>query len=241
MSAGSSALPGKPEEAEVRRIFAGIAGHYDRFNAVSSFGRDRAWRKQAVQLAGIKRSSHVLDLAAGTGDLAMAIASKGAPSTLLVTDLVPEMLQMAKEKFASFAGPTSVSFDLADAQALPYAAESFDVVTVGFGVRNMPDRGANFREVYRVLKPGGRYVVLEFSRPMNSVFRQVYYSYLRTVIPQLGGLLTKDRKAFEYLKDSILGFPGQHALAGELYKAGFREVTWKDLTFGVVAVHVAIK
>jgi len=232
---------GSQQTEEVKRIFSTIAPEYDRFNKISSFGQDRLWRKRAVQLAKIKRSTHVLDLAAGTGDLTMAIVAQGVPSEIVSTDLVPEMLEVAKAKLTDYAGPTRIEFAIADAQALQFADESFDVVSVGFGVRNMPDRAANFREVYRVLRPGGRYVVLEFSRPVNTFFRQVYHFYLRTIIPFLGGRLTGDRKSFEYLNQSILGFPGQHALAGELYKAGFREVSWEDLTFGVVAIHVAVK
>jgi len=183
----------------------------------------------------------VLDLAAGTGDLTLALAEQGRPARVLSTDLVPEMLEVAKAKVAVYEGPTIIEFDVVDAQALPMPDESFDVVTVGFGVRNMPDRAANFSEVFRVLRPGGRYVVLEFSRPLFPPFRALYHFYLRTVIPLLGEKLTGDRASFEYLNESILSFPGQVALAGELHKAGFSEVTWRNLTFGIVAVHVAVK
>ena len=232
---------GRQQTEEVKRIFSTIAPEYDRFNKISSFGRDRVWRKRAVQLAKIKRSTHVLDLAAGTGDLTLAIVTQGVPSEIVSTDLVPEMLEIAKVKLADYAGPTRIEFAIADAQALQFPDGSFDVVSVAFGVRNMPDRAANFREVHRVLRPGGRYVILEFSRPSNTLFRQCYHFYLRTVIPFVGGRLTGDRKSCEYLNESILAFPGQHALAGELYKAGFKEVSWENLTFGVVAVHVAVK
>lgn len=234
-------VDGAPRTEEVKRIFSTIAPEYDRFNQISSFGRDRAWRKRAVELAGLRRSSEVLDLAAGTGDLTLAIATQGRPASVLSTDFVPEMLEVAKEKVAAYAGPTRIEFDVADAQALQYADDSFDVAMIAFGVRNLPDRGANFREVHRVLKPGGRYVVLEFSRPMSPLVRPLYHWYLGTVIPLLGGLLTGDRKSFEYLNRSIRRFPGQSALAGELHKAGFEQVTWEDRTFGVVAIHVAVK
>jgi len=232
---------GSPSEERTKHIFSTIALEYDRFNKYSSLGLDRLWRKTAVRLARLKRSSEVLDLAAGTGDLTLALAEQGRPARVLSTDLVPEMLEVARAKAAAYEGSTKIEFDVLDAQAIPLPDESFDVVTVGFGVRNMPDRAANFREVFRVLRPGGRYVVLEFSRPSFAPFRTLYHFYLRTVIPLLGEKLTGDRVSFEYLRESILAFPGQVALAGELHKAGFSEVTWRNLTFGIVAVHVAVK
>lgn len=232
---------GRPSEERTKHIFSTIAPEYDRFNKYSSMGLDRHWRKATVRLARLKRSSEVLDLAAGTGDLTLALAEQGGPARILCTDLVPEMLEVAKAKVAAYEGATKIDFDVVDAQALPMAEESFDVVTVGFGVRNMPDRAANFSEVYRVLRPGGRYVVLEFSRPLFPPFRALYHFYLRTVIPMLGEKLTGDRASFEYLNESILAFPGQVALAGELHRVGFSEVTWRNLTFGIVAVHVAVK
>lgn len=232
---------GRPTTERVQSIFQSLAPDYDRFNRLSSLGVDRSWRRRTVKAAELKRTSHVLDLAAGTGDLTMALARYGNPESILSTDFVPEMLEVGKAKAAEYTGDTSITFAAVDAQDLPFPDGSFDVVTVGFGVRNLPDRSANFREVYRVLKPGGRYVVLEMSRPPFALFRALYHFYLHTVIPTLGGMLTGKRASFEYLRDSILGFPGQVALAGELHKAGFREVTWRNLTFGIVAVHVAIK
>ena len=232
---------GRPTTEKVQSIFTSLAPDYDRFNKMSSLGIDRLWRRRTVKMARLTRNSRVLDLAAGTGDLTMAIATIASPASVLATDFVPEMLEVAKEKAAAYDGPTTIEFAPADAQNLPFADESFDVVTIAFGVRNLPDRAANFREVHRVLKPGGRYVVLEMSRPPFAPFRALYHFYLHSVIPALGGMITGDRASFEYLRDSILGFPGQVALAGELHKTGFGEVTWRNLTFGIVAVHVAVK
>jgi demethylmenaquinone methyltransferase/2-methoxy-6-polyprenyl-1,4-benzoquinol methylase len=232
---------GRPTTEKVQGIFQSLAPDYDRFNTVSSFGIDRLWRRRTVKMARLNRNSKVLDLAAGTGDLTMAMAVQAGPASILSTDFCPEMLEVAKEKAAAYQGDTKIEFATADAQELPFADESFDVVTVAFGVRNLPDRGANFREVFRVLKPGGRYVVLEMSRPPFAPFRGLYHFYLHTMIPWIGGKVTGDRTSFEYLRDSILGFPGQVALAGELHKAGFGEVTWRNLTGGIVAVHVAVK
>ncbi|MHB8761310.1 MAG: bifunctional demethylmenaquinone methyltransferase/2-methoxy-6-polyprenyl-1,4-benzoquinol methylase UbiE [Coriobacteriia bacterium] len=232
---------GRPTTEKVQGIFRDLAPDYDRFNMLSSLGVDRLWRRTTVRLARLNRNSRVLDLAAGTGDLTMAMATAGRPAAIVATDFVPEMLRVAEEKAAAYEGETAIEFVQADAQDLPFADESFDVVTVSFGVRNLPDRAANFREVYRVLKPGGRYVVLEMSRPPFAPFRALYHFYLHVMIPAIGGWVTGSRSSFEYLRDSILGFPGQVALAGELHRAGFGEVTWRNLTGGIVAVHVAVK
>jgi demethylmenaquinone methyltransferase/2-methoxy-6-polyprenyl-1,4-benzoquinol methylase len=232
---------GRPTTERVQAIFKALAPDYDRFNALSSLGSDRRWRRQAVKMARLDRDSVVLDLAAGTADLTLALARQAAPARIVATDFVPEMLEVGKAKVAQYAGPTEISFQVADAQELPFADESFDAVTIAFGVRNLTDRPANFREVWRVLKPGGRYVILEMSRPPFPPFRLLYHFYLHTVIPTLGGLLTGNRASFEYLRDSILGFPRQTELAGELARAGFRSVVWRNLTLGIVAVHVATK
>jgi demethylmenaquinone methyltransferase/2-methoxy-6-polyprenyl-1,4-benzoquinol methylase len=225
----------------VRSIFASIAPGYDAFNAVASFGIDRLWRRVVVRKAALAPHSAVLDIAAGTGDLSLALAKLGRPASVLGTDFSPEMLEVAKSKAERYRGETRLAFQVEDAQALSLPDDSFDVVTVAFGVRNFPDRAANFQEVLRVLKPGGRYVVLEFSRPPFAPFRWLYHLYLNVGIPFIGGMLTHDRESFVYLNRSIRSFPVQAALAAELTGAGFRTVTWRDLTFGVVAVHVAVK
>lgn len=225
----------------VRSIFANIAPGYDAFNAISSFGIDRLWRRAVVRMAAPTPETRVLDLAAGTGDLSLALARLGRPASVLGTDFSPEMLEVARRKGEAYDGPTELTFQVEDAQALSLPDESFDLVTVAFGVRNFPDRVANFREVLRVLAPGGRYVILEFSRPPFAPFRWIYHLYLNVVIPFIGGVLTKDRESFEYLNRSIKSFPPQAALAAELRAAGFRSVTWRNLTFGIVAVHIAVK
>jgi demethylmenaquinone methyltransferase/2-methoxy-6-polyprenyl-1,4-benzoquinol methylase len=160
---------------------------------------------------------------------------------VLGTDFSPEMLEVAKRKGRAYEGCTDLAFEVQDAQALTLADSSFDVVTVAFGVRNFPDRAANFGEVLRVLKPGGRYLVLEFSRPPSDLVRAVYHFYLDVGIPLIGGLLTRDRASFVYLNKSIRAFPPQDALATELRAAGFSNVSWRNMTFGVVAIHTAVK
>ncbi|MCX8007213.1 MAG: bifunctional demethylmenaquinone methyltransferase/2-methoxy-6-polyprenyl-1,4-benzoquinol methylase UbiE [Coriobacteriia bacterium] len=239
MSAEQVRLDGSPTAERVRGIFSRLAPRYDAFNLVSSFGLDRLWRRVAVRMARLDPGSEVLDLAAGTGDLTLALARHGRPKSVLSTDFVDEMLEVGRRKAERYQGPCQISFAHADAQSLPFADASFDVVTIAFGVRNLPDRASNFREVRRVLKPGGRYVILEFSRPPFGPFRALYHAYLRWVIPALGALIAGDRASFEYLNASIRAFPRQEELAQELREAGFRTVVWRNLSGGIVAVHVA--
>lgn len=239
MTGSLDPVRGTPTTERVRGIFSRIAPRYDAFNLVSSFGLDRLWRRATVRMAALTPSSEVLDLAAGTGDLTLAIARQGRPASVVSTDFVEEMLEVGKQKAARYDGPTNISFAYADAQALPFPDASFDVVTIAFGVRNLPNRQANFREVRRVLRPQGRYVILEFSTPPSAPFRALYHAYLERVIPALGALIAGDRASFEYLNTSIRAFPSQHELAHELEAAGFSRVWWRNLTGGIVAVHVA--
>lgn len=233
--------PGRPSAERISAIFSRIAGRYDLFNILVSFGIDRLWRRSLVRLAELTPESRVLDLCSGTGDLAFALAEQGRPAEVVATDFVPEMLAVAEKKAEHRALPCPVGFSVADAQAIPFAENSFDVATVAFGVRNIPDRARNFAEVLRVLKPGGRYLILEFSRPVFGPWRALYYAYLRVVIPSIGWLLTGDYAGYRYLNDSIRQFPRQERLAEELRQAGFESVSWKNLTGGIVAVHVAEK
>lgn len=233
--------PGEATTERVRGIFSRIAGRYDLFNILASMGIDRSWRRKLVRACKISGPENVVDLCAGTGDVSFAIADQAAPAHITVTDFTPEMLEVAKRKAAERSRPTRLDFELADAQDLQFADASFDVATVAFGVRNLPHRERNFAEVLRVLKPGGRYVILEFSRPPFAPWRAVYHVYLRVVIPALGGLLTGDRASFVYLNDSIRRFPAQVELADELRAAGFSEVEWINMTGGIVALHTAVK
>jgi demethylmenaquinone methyltransferase/2-methoxy-6-polyprenyl-1,4-benzoquinol methylase len=234
--------PGRPEATKVKGIFARIAPTYDLVNILASAGLDRGWRRRAVRLARPGVDTRVLDLAAGTGDLTLAMARIGKPAEIVATDFVPEMLEIAGPKIEAYEGPTRITTQVADAQSLTQFEDgSFNVVTVGFGVRNLPDRAANFREVYRVLAPKGRYVILEFTRPPFAPVRGAYHWYLGAVVPSLGGMVSGDRAAYQYLNDSIRQFPAQTELAEELRQAGFTDVQWHDLTLGIVAVHVATR
>jgi demethylmenaquinone methyltransferase / 2-methoxy-6-polyprenyl-1,4-benzoquinol methylase len=236
-----SPAPGQATTERVQGIFSNIASRYDLLNLMMSFGLDRVWRRATVRVAEVRPTDRVLDLCAGTGDLSFALALQGHPAEVVGSDFVPAMLDVAQRKLEQYRGDAELTFCLADAQSLPFPDDSFDVVTVAFGVRNLPDRAANFREARRVLRPGGRYLILEFSTPPNAVWRGLYRLYNRIVVPFLGGLVAGDRKSYQYLNDSILRFPDQEHLAAELREAGFSAVKWRNLTGGIVAVHRADK
>lgn len=233
--------PGEATTERVRGIFSAIAGEYDTFNAAASMGVDRLWRRKLVKACNLGPADRVLDLCAGTGDVSLTIARLAGPAEVVVTDFTPEMIAIAERKADDYSGPSRLTFRLADAQELPFEDESFDVVTVAFGVRNLPQRERNFAEVLRVLKPGGRYVILEFSRPPFAPWRGMYHVYLRVAIPAIGGLLTGNREGFVYLNDSIRRFPTQPQLAAELRETGFSAISWENMTGGIVALHVAVK
>jgi demethylmenaquinone methyltransferase/2-methoxy-6-polyprenyl-1,4-benzoquinol methylase len=231
---------GFPSTELVRGIFTDIADRYDLLNSLTSLGTHRAWRRRQVREAALEPGCKVLDLAAGTGALSIELARDGRAGEVLATDFVPQMLAVAKRKAASRTDLSPLRFDVQDAQALDLSDAAYDVVTIAFGIRNLPRRDANMREVLRVLKPGGRYLILEFSTP-HAAFRPIYYIYLKTVVPLLGALFASDPASYRYLHDSIRQFPPQTALAQELRDSGFREVYWRDLMFGIVALHVATK
>lgn len=233
--------PAEISSKRVYEVFSAIARKYERFNAVSSFGAYKAWLHTMVKLAPIAPDSEVLDIAGGTGDVAFTVARLKPPAHIQVTDLVPEMLEVAREHVAREGKNRGVPFDfeVVDAQDIPYDDASYDVVTMAYGIRNMPNREKALSEMLRVLKPGGSLVCLEFSTPSNALWRALYGFYLRHLIPFWGGLITGDRAGFVYLSSSIKAFPDQRAFARMLEDAGFTDATWKNCTGGIAAVHVA--
>ncbi len=234
--------PAELSSERVKDIFSTIAKKYERFNAVSSFGTYKAWLRGMMKQASIGPDADVLDIAGGTGDVTFTVAKAKRPRHIQCTDLVDEMLDVARAHYqAGKANGVPVDFEVVDAQAIPYADNSYSVVTMAYGIRNMPKRDQALSEMYRVLKPGGQLVCLEFSTPPNGLWRALYGFYLRHIIPFWGGLITGDRSGFVYLSHSIKAFPDQEGLAKMMEEAGFTKVTWKNYTGGIAAVHVAIK
>jgi demethylmenaquinone methyltransferase/2-methoxy-6-polyprenyl-1,4-benzoquinol methylase len=228
-----------PDPKAVNSMFARIAGRYDLANHLLSGGVDFQWRQTLVRAVHDAHAGEILDLATGSGDVAFALAD-GLPTGVRVTgmDFCQPMLDEAVKKRAISPRWSTVEFKQGDGMALSLPDRSFDAITISFGLRNMADRHKALSEMHRVLRPGGRLFVLEFSQP-HFWFRPFYYAYLRFVLPLVAGVVTGDRSAYEYLCGSIEQFPGREAMAAEIRRAGFSSVTATPLTFGIVALHVA--
>ncbi|RXK56453.1 bifunctional demethylmenaquinone methyltransferase/2-methoxy-6-polyprenyl-1,4-benzoquinol methylase UbiE [Oleiharenicola lentus] len=229
-----------PDPKAVNSMFARIAGSYDIANHLLSGGVDYWWRQRLVRLVHDTKPSALLDLATGSGDVAFALAD-GLPEGARITgmDFCQPMLDEAVKKQAGYNRWSGIEFRQGDGMALPLPDQTFDVVTISFGLRNMADRHKSLSEMRRVLRPGGRLFVLEFSQPFFW-FRPVYYAYLKFVLPLVAGIVTGDRSAYEYLCGSIEKFPNREAMSMEISRAGFTVVRAMPLTFGIVALHEAV-
>jgi demethylmenaquinone methyltransferase/2-methoxy-6-polyprenyl-1,4-benzoquinol methylase len=220
-------------------MFGRIARRYDVANRLLSMGRDLSWRRRLIAAVLRHSPGDVLDLATGSGDVAFALAGRTGATRILGMDFCPPMLAEAERKKARSGRFENVRFAPGDGLALPLADASFDAVTIAFGLRNMADRGRSLAEMRRVLRPGGRLFVLEFSQPRRW-FRPFYFLYLERVLPLAAGWITGDRAAYVYLNRTIREFPGREELASEIRAAGFSSVTACGLTLGIVALHEAV-
>lgn len=224
-------------------MFGRIASRYDAANLILSGGMDRWWRRRLVAAVRRHHPRAVLDLATGSGDVAFAL-SRGLPAgtAILGMDFCAPMLDQAraKQQAAGAGRYANVRFLPGDGLALPLPDESQDAVTIAFGLRNLADRPRGLREMRRVLRPGGRLHVLEFSQPY-AWFRPVYFLYLRRLLPRIAGVVTGDREAYVYLNDTIGAFPDRAALGAEIGAAGFASVRARALTLGIVALHEAAR
>jgi demethylmenaquinone methyltransferase/2-methoxy-6-polyprenyl-1,4-benzoquinol methylase len=230
-----------PDPRAVNSMFSRIAVRYDLANRLLSGGIDRWWRRTLVGAVRRHAPREVLDLATGSGDVAFALARGLAPQTQIVgMDFCQPMLDEAvlKQQRAQDPRYANVTFEPGDGLNLPVPDASYDAVTISFGLRNMADRHRALTEMRRVLRPGGRLWVLEFSQP-QTWFRPFYFFYLRHVLPKMAGAVTGDKAAYVYLNETIEQFPDRPALAAEIQAAGFDEVSARGLTFGIVALHEA--
>jgi demethylmenaquinone methyltransferase/2-methoxy-6-polyprenyl-1,4-benzoquinol methylase len=222
------------DAAKVRAMFSSISRRYDLANHVLSCGRDFYWRRRAADIVVGWRPNTIVDLATGTGDLAIALQSKLPHSEVIGVDFSDEMLAVARRK-----GVRRVI--TADALSLPFANASFDCVTIAFGLRNFEDWSAAIREMARVLIPSGKLLVMEFSMPSLPIVRAVYRLYLHRVLPSLGSWLTKKKTAYDYLGDSIEKFPGGNELTCLMEQNGFSGATREPLTGGIVTIYTGTK
>jgi demethylmenaquinone methyltransferase/2-methoxy-6-polyprenyl-1,4-benzoquinol methylase len=225
----------------IRQMFDEIAPRYDLLNRLLSFGVDRRWRRVAVRQLAIPPQGRVLDVATGTGDVALEIARQTAPSVRIVgADFTQGMLVRGREKVAASPYRGRIELVNAPCEALPHPDGTFDGVTIAFGIRNVVDRPRGLYEMTRVLKPGGRVVVLEFATPRNPLFRPVYLCYFHRLLPWLGGLLSR-RSAYQYLPESVQEFPDRDTFLAMMAAAGLTSLRYIDLTGGIAAVYVGEK
>jgi demethylmenaquinone methyltransferase/2-methoxy-6-polyprenyl-1,4-benzoquinol methylase len=227
--------------AAVERMFSAIAPRYDFLNRLLSAGRDRAWRRAAVRETELPREGRLLDICAGTADVALEAARQFPDARISGVDFSPPMIALGQAKVARAGLAERIWLQVAPAEALPFPDGDFDAVTIAFGLRNIPDRRHALREMLRVLRPGTRAVILEFATPPNPLFRSLYLWYFRRVLPRIGRWVSGHPSAYSYLPASVSEFPDPETLAVWMREAGFREVSYRLMTCGIVAIHVGVR
>jgi demethylmenaquinone methyltransferase/2-methoxy-6-polyprenyl-1,4-benzoquinol methylase len=226
----------------VRGVFDSVAEHYDIMNDLMSMGVHRIWKRIAVQLSNVRKGEHVLDLAGGTGDLTTLFEQRvGSEGSVILADINSEMLRTGRNRLIDRGLVGNINYTQVNAECLPFADESFDCVCIGFGLRNVTDKDAALRSMYRVLKPGGRTIILEFSHPIDPVTEKVYDFYSFNLLPKIGKWVAKDEDSYRYLAESIRMHPKQDELKQMMETAGFERCEYFNMTQGIVAVHRGYK
>ena len=230
------------KQARVADVFTSVAKKYDIMNDLMSFGIHRLWKRYAISLSGVRAGQHVLDIAGGTGDLAKVFSREvGRNGKVVLSDINAAMLEVGRERLIN-AGCNNVDFVLANAETLaPFDDNSFDLLTISFGLRNVTDKDAALKSMYRVLKPGGRLLILEFSKPVFEPLSKAYDLYSFTALPMMGKLVANDSESYKYLAESIRMHPDQQTLKQMMQQAGFENCDYHNLTAGIVAVHRGFK
>lgn len=226
---------------KIQEMFGTIAPRYDFLNRLLSLGIDRRWRTKAVRLLKYQDGSRILDVATGTGDVALEIARTTPPSVKITgADFCQEMIELGQAKVAASPYAGRIDFRVAPCEDLPFPNNTFDSVTIAFGIRNVVDRKLGLAEMWRVLQPGGRMIILEFSTPRSQLFRQIYYFYFRRLLPMIGGLFSR-YNAYKYLPDSVLEFPSHEEFSRMIADAGFKNIHIHELTFGIATIYAGEK
>jgi len=226
----------------VGEVFRSVADKYDVMNDVMSLGLHRLWKKFALNEAGLRPGQTVLDVASGTGDLAKACAKLvGNTGKIIMTDINDAMLEIGRDHLADAGIIGNIECIQADAEQLPFANNTFDCITIAFGLRNVTDKSAALKSMQRTLKPGGKLLILEFSQPTIPLLSKVYDFYSFQVIPKMGEWIANDRESYQYLVESIRMHPNQESLKKMLIESGFEDVKYMNLSGGIVALHVGYK
>ena len=226
----------------VRSVFASVAAKYDVMNDVMSFGVHRLWKQFTLSLTGLRPGQRALDVAGGTGDLALGMLRQvGKQGSVVLSDINPNMLERGRDRLLDMGAAGNVECLVADAERLPFDDNSFDCVTIGFGLRNVTDKAAALNSMLRVLKPGGQLLILEFSRPVAPGLKPLYDAYSFKVLPLLGRFIAGDEASYRYLAESIRMHPDQETLLEMLRTAGYAQVRYHNLSGGIVALHRGYK
>jgi demethylmenaquinone methyltransferase/2-methoxy-6-polyprenyl-1,4-benzoquinol methylase len=238
---GFQQVPVAEKAQRVRDVFDSVATDYDLMNDVMSLGIHRLWKRLAIDMANIQPGQHVLDLAGGTGDLVLLIAPKvGAQGKVVLSDINNAMIRTGRARLLDKGIAGNVEYIQADAEQLPFPDNSFDCITMAFGLRNVTHKQTALDSMYRVLKPGGSLLILEFSR-VSTLLRPAYDCYSFSILPRLGQLIARDAASYRYLAESIRMHPDQKTLIGMLESAGFERCDYHNLTGGIVAIHRGYK
>ncbi|MES9943144.1 MAG: bifunctional demethylmenaquinone methyltransferase/2-methoxy-6-polyprenyl-1,4-benzoquinol methylase UbiE [Candidatus Thiodiazotropha sp. 6PLUC2] len=239
---GYQDVPVGEKAGRVREVFDSVANKYDLMNDLMSFGVHRIWKRHTIELSGVRKGQRVLDLAAGTGDLSARFSGLvGSDGEVVFSDINAAMLGQGRDRMIDEGRVANVRYVQADAQHLPFPDDHFDCVTIGFGLRNVTDKQLALNDIFRVLKPGGRLLVLEFSKPVHKPLQKIYDLYSFSLLPKIGKLVTQDEESYRYLAESIRMHPDQETLKGMLEHAGFDRCDYFNLTGGVVAIHRGYK
>lgn len=236
----------KPYQAEgskkeqVAEMFDNISARYDLLNHLLSLSIDKGWRKKVVKLVSAKKPKLLLDVATGTADLAIAL-EKTHPEKITGIDISAGMLEVGRKKVAAKGLSQMISLEQADSENLPFADQTFDAITVAFGVRNFENLEKGLSEMYRVLKPGGHLLVLEFSQPQGFPMKQLYSFYFKNILPSIGKLVSKDARAYTYLPESVQAFPHGKEFMAIMEKCGYKQGVRIPLTFGIASIYEGLK
>jgi len=239
---GYREVPVREKTRLVGDVFRSVAGNYDLMNDLMSLGVHRAWKRDFVANSGVRLGDRVLDLAGGTGDIAALLSDRvGTQGQVVLTDINDAMLGVGRCRLEDRGIVGNVTYALVNAETLPFADSGFDAVTIAFGLRNVTDKDAALREMYRVLKPGGRALILEFSEVRHEPLKMAYDAWSFGVLPLLGKLVADDEDSYRYLAESIRKHPPQEELAQMMREAGFSDVRYRNLTGGIVAIHSGVR
>lgn len=239
---GYREVPENEKVTLVKEVFRSVAPKYDLMNDVMSFGMHRLWKRFTIQQAALRPGQVLLDVASGTGDLAKAFAKIVGPTgKVIMTDINEAMLQVGRERLEDAGVMGNVECVIADAENLPFPDNHVDCITISFGLRNVTNKLNALKSMYRVLKPGGKLLILEFSHPENPLLNKLYDVYSFNVIPKMGELITNDKDSYQYLVESIRMHPNQQTLKSMMQEAGFDDVDYHNLNGGIVALHKGYK